>query len=175
MTTQLKGHPRPGNVEGVFWRRPRAETRDSLASRPRDPDGGTSILPSVALVQQILDEFGLKHSVDDDGDLTVRWEKCSVFFFFYGERHEVLQARMYLNRRFSVDNRGSLALLLDEWNRTKLFPKAYTVLPDDGMVGVCAEQCYDFEAGVTRAQLKYAIGMWVDTLLRFTDWVDEQV
>ncbi|PZS37099.1 MAG: hypothetical protein DLM58_00060 [Pseudonocardiales bacterium] len=166
---------RTGYRRGVFWRRPRAALRDSLASRQRDPDGGTSILPSVALVQQILDEFGLKHSVDDDGDLTVRWEKCSVFFFFYGERHEVLQARLYLNRRFSVDNRGSLALLLDEWNRTKLFPKAYTVLPDDGMVGVCAEQCYDFEAGVTRAQLKYAIGMWVDTLLRFTDWVDEQV
>jgi len=159
----------------VFWRRSRAETRDPLASRQRDPDGGTEILPSVALVQQILDEFGLKHSVDDDGDLTVRWEKCSVFFFFYGERHEVLQARLYLNRRFSVDNRGTLALIVDEWNRTKLFPKTYTVLPDDGMVGICAEQCYDFEAGVTRAQLKYAIGMWVDTLLRFTDWVDEQV
>jgi len=133
------------------------------------------ILPTVALVQQILDEFGLKHTIDDDGDLTVRWEKCSVYFFFYGDRNEVLQARMYLNRRFSVDNRAQMALLLDEWNRTKLFPKVYTVLPDDGMVGVCAEQCYDFDAGTTRAQLKYAIGMWVDTLLRFTDWVDEQV
>jgi hypothetical protein len=68
-----------------------------------------------------------------------------------------------------------MALLLDEWNRTKLFPKAYTVLPDDGMVGVCAEQVFDFEAGVTRAQLKYTLGIWVDTLLRFADWLDEQV
>jgi hypothetical protein len=159
----------------VFRRRPRSETQYLIESRRREPDGGTTVLPTVALVQQILDEFGLKHSLDDDGDLTVRWEKCSVFFFFYGERHEVLQARLYLNRRFSVDNRATIALLLDEWNRTKLFPKAYTVLPDDGMVGICAEQCYDFEAGVTRSQLKYAIGMWVDTLLRFTDWVDEQV
>jgi hypothetical protein len=159
----------------VFRRRSRPEAPPSLESRRREPDGGTNVLPAVPLVQQILDEFGLKHSVDDDGDLTVRWEKCSVFFFFYGERHEVMQARLYLNRRFSVDNRGAIALLLDEWNRTKLFPKAYTVLPDDGMVGICAEQCYDFEAGVTRAQLKYAIGMWIDTLLRFTDWVDEQV
>ena len=160
----------------MFFRRTRPETsRDALTSRRRDPDGGTMVLPTVALVQQLLDEFGLKHSVDDDGDLTVRWEKCSVFFFFYGERSEVLQARMYLNRRFSVDNRAQIALMLDEWNRTKLFPKAYTVLPDDGMVGICAEQCYDFEAGVTRAQLKYALGMWIDTLLRFADWVDEQV
>ncbi len=133
------------------------------------------VLPSVALVQQILDEFGLRHSIDEDGDLAVRWEKCSVYFFFYGERHEVLQTRMYLNRRFAVETRATLALLLDEWNRTKLFPKAYTVLPDDGMVGICAEQCHDFELGVTRAQLKYVIGMWIDTLLRFSEWIDEQV
>ena len=133
------------------------------------------VLPTVALVQQVLDEFGLRHGIDDDGDLAVRWEKCSVYFFFYGDRKEVLQARLYLNRRFSADMRATLAVLLDEWNRTKLFPKAYTVLPDDGMVGICAEQCQDFEGGVTRAQLKYALGMWVDTLLRFADWVDDQV
>jgi hypothetical protein len=158
----------------VFRRRPHAEPGETL--RRRDTGGGgTSVLPSVALIQQLLDEFGLRHSIDTDGDLTVRWEKCSVYFFFYGEKSEVLQARLYLNRRFSVDNRSSLALLLDEWNRTKLFPKTYTVLPDDGMVGVCAEQCFDFEAGATRAQLKYTVGMWIDTLLRFADWLDEQV
>src|SRR5690348_12358795 len=156
----------------MFRRRP-ADQR--LAFRRRDADGGTLVLPSLALLQQVLDEFGLKHSVDDDGDLAVRWEKCAVYFFFYGEKSEVLQARLYLNRRFSVENRTSLILLLDEWNRTKLFPKVYTVLPDDGMVGVCAEQCFDFEAGATRGQLKYTVGMWIDTLLRFADWLDEQV
>ena len=133
------------------------------------------VLPTVALIQQLLDEFGLRHSIDDDGDLAVRWEKCSVYFFFYGERREVLQARMYLNRRFNVDNRATLTLLLDEWNRTKLFPKSFTILPDDGMAGICAEHCYDFEAGATRAQIKYTVGMWIDTLLRFSDWIDEQV
>ncbi len=133
------------------------------------------ILPTTALLQQILDEFGLRHSIDEDGDLTVRWEKCSLFFFYYGERSEVLQARMYLNRRFSVDMRASVALMLDDWNRTKLFPKAYTVLPDDGMVGICAEQSYDFEVGATREQVKYAVGIWMDSLLRFVEWIDEQV
>lgn len=133
------------------------------------------MLPTLALVGQLLDEFGLKHSIDDDGDLVIRWETCSVFVFFYGEKHEIVQTRLYLNRRFDVDSRGALALLLDEWNRSKLFPKAYTVLPDDGRVGICAEQCYDFEAGVTRTQLKYTIGLWIDTLLRFSDWVEEQI
>jgi hypothetical protein len=146
-----------------------------LGPAVRESAGGTLVLPSTPLLQQILDEFGLRHSVDDDGDLTVRWEKCSLFFFFYGERQEVLQARMYLNRRFSVDMRSSVALMLDDWNRTKLFPKTYTVLPDDGMVGICAEQSFDFEVGATREQVKYTVGVWVDTLLRFAEWVDEQV
>lgn len=132
-------------------------------------------MPTLPLVEQILDEFGLLHSLDSDGDLLIRWEKCSVFMFFYGERREILQARLYLNRRFDVDVRPTLALVLDEWNRSKLFPKAYTVLPDDGRVGICAESCYDFELGVTRAQLKYTIGQWLDTLLRFADWVEQQL
>jgi hypothetical protein len=159
----------------VFRRRPRSDSTQIVAPSRPDRGGATLVTPTVALVQQLLDEFGLKHSIDDDGDLVVRWEKCSIYFFFYGERREVLQARMYLNRRFSVDMRATLTLLLDEWNRTKLFPKAFTILPDDGMVGICAEQCYDFEAGATRAQLKYAIGMWVDTLLRFSDWLEDQL
>jgi hypothetical protein len=157
----------------VFRRRPKPAAQ--LTGRPAEPGGRTLVTPTVPLVEQLLDEFGLRHEIDEDGDLVVRWEKCSVYFFFYGERQEVLQARMYLNRRFSVDTRATLALLLDEWNRTKLFPKAFTILPDDGMVGVCAEQCYDFEAGVTRPQLKYTVGTWVDTLLRFSDWIDDQV
>jgi hypothetical protein len=146
-----------------------------LRARREDSPGTTFVLPTLALVEQILDEFGLMHQIDDDGDLVVRWEKCSIYVFFYGERNEILQARLYLNRRFDVDSRASLSLLLDEWNRSKLFPKAYTVLPDDGRVGICAEQCYDFETGATRAQMKYTIGLWIDMLLRFANWVDEQV
>jgi len=159
----------------VFRRRPRAKSPARLTGRALDPSGGTRVAPAVPLIEQLLDEFGLRHQIDEDGDLVVRWEKCSIYFFFYGERREVLQARMYLTRRFNVETRATLALLLDEWNRTKLFPKAFTILPDDGMVGICAEQCHDFEAGVTRAQLKYTVGTWVDTLLRFSDWIDDQI
>lgn len=159
----------------MFWRRPRSAITELLTSRRHELGGNTLASPSVALIQQLLDEFGLKHQIDEDGDLVVRWERCSVYFFFYGEHNEVVQSRLYLNRRFDVEMRAGLALVLDEWNRTKLFPKAYTVLPDSGLVGICAEHCQDFETGVTRGQLKYSVGMWIDTLLRFADWIDEQV
>jgi hypothetical protein len=144
-------------------------------SRPVGRTASIMVVPTTALLQQVLDEYGLKHSIDEDGDLQVRWEKCSLFFFHYGDDNEVLQARMYLNRRFPVEMRPTLALALDDWNRTKLFPKAYTVLPDDGMVGICAEQAFDFERGATRDQIHHTVGVWIDTLLRFTEWVEEQI
>ncbi len=133
------------------------------------------MVPTTPLLQQLLDEIGLKHRIDADGDLTVRWANCSIFFFHYGDDREVLQARLYLNRRFPVEMRPTLALALDDWNRTKLFPKAYTVLPDDGMVGICAEQCHDFERGATRDQIHHTVEVWIQTLLRFAEWIDEQM
>jgi hypothetical protein len=165
----------------VFRRRPRALRSGgeyagagvSEGQRAHAPEGQTVVLPTIPLLQQLLDEYGLRHVIDSDGDLAVRWEKCTIYFFFYGDGNEVLQARLYLNRRFAVESRASLALLLDEWNRTRLFGKAYTILPDDGMVGICAEECHDF-SGSTRAQVKHVVAIWIDSLLRFAEWIDEQ-
>lgn len=133
------------------------------------------MLPGTEVLQDILREYQLRWMIDDDGDLAVRWEAYSVYFFHYGADDEVLQARLYLNRRFEVDLRPTLALVLDDWNRSKLFPKAYTVLPDDGLVGVCAEQAFDFEGGISREQLKFTVGMWLQNLQQFADWTEEHI
>jgi hypothetical protein len=136
---------------------------------------GTTVRPSNEVLEQILREYKLRSLIDADGDLTVRWDRFSIYFFHYGQDEEVLQARLYLNRRFEVDLRPTLALVLDDWNRSKLFPKAYTVLPDDGLVGVCAEQAFDFEGGISREQLKFTVGMWLQNLQQFADWTEEHI
>ena len=153
------------------------ESAKEFASRldPRRQPFLSGVVPTTAVLQQILDELGLVHGIDEDGDLVVRWANCNIFFFHYGEHEEVLQARVYLNTRFDVDLRPGLTVMLDDWNRTKLFPKAYTVLPDDGMVAICAEHAFDFEVGATRALVKYTVGSWVQSLLQFADWLAEQV
>ena len=136
---------------------------------------GPRVLPRTEVLQDILREYQLRWVVDDDGDLAVRWESYSVYFFHYGQDEEVLQTRLYLNRRFEVELRPTLALVLDDWNRSKLFPKAYTVLPDDGLVGICAEQAFDFEGGISREQLKFTVGMWLQNLQQFADWTEEHI
>jgi len=166
-----------GSVEGVFRRlRPEIETGGWLAKlRGNDSGGGTMVLPSLPLVQQLLDEFGLKHSIDSDGDLMVRWESCTMYFFFAGDDGELLRARAYLNRWADVETRTALTVLLDEWNRTRAMPKAFTILPDEGLVGICAEHAYDFATKATRDQIKFTIGFWIETLLHFAEWVDQEV
>jgi hypothetical protein len=159
-------------------RRPSVKQRVQARRPSAVPVGrrqGPVVLPNTGILQRILNDYGLRSIVDDDGDLAVRWEKFSIYFFHYGEDEEVLQARLYLNRRFDVDLRPALALMLDDWNRSKLFPKAYTVLPDDGLVGICAEQAYDFEGGTSSAQLKFTVGMWLQNLQQFAEWTEEHV
>ncbi|MDR1999236.1 MAG: YbjN domain-containing protein [Frankiaceae bacterium] len=139
------------------------------ASRP-----GIPVVPTTAMLEQILDEYALDHEIDADGDLMVRHDNCAIYFLYFGRQRQILQARMYLDRRFDVDMRMTLIGALDDWNRRRLFPKAYTVLPDDGQVGICATCAFDFEAGATRAQLKYTVGAWIDSLLQFARWIDRQ-
>ena len=136
---------------------------------------GPIVLPTTPVLQSILNSYQLRWLMDDDGDLAVRWDDYSVYFFHYGQDDEVLQARLYLNRRFEVELRPSISLLLDDWNRSKLFPKAYTVLPDDGLVGICAEQAFDFEGGVSQEQLKFTVGMWLQNLQQFAEWTEEHI
>ena len=154
---------------------PQRRRTDWPISAPVGLREGPAVLPSNEVLEEILREYRLRSLIDVDGDLTVRWEKFSIYFFHYGPDEEVLQARLYLNRRFEVDLRPTLALVLDDWNRSKLFPKAYTVLPDDGLVGVCAEQAFDFEGGISREQLKFTVGMWLQHLQQFADWTEEHI
>ena len=156
-----------------------AAARTALDRRSAEPligrREGPTELPDNKVLQSILKEYSLHSVIDDDGDLAVRWDTFSIYFFHYGQDSEVLQARLYLNRRFEVELRPALALVLDDWNRSKLFPKAYTVLPDDGLVGICAEQAFDFEGGISRQQLKFTVGMWLQSLQQFADWTEEHV
>jgi hypothetical protein len=166
--TVLGHRRRPAELDGTS--QPRRFAAAVIGRRE-----GPTVLPATPELQRILTDYGLRSIIDDDGDLTVRWEKFSIYFFHYGQDEEVLQARLYLNRRFDVDLRPTLALVLDDWNRSKLFPKAYTVLPDDGLVGVCAEQAFDFEGGTSQQQLRFTIGMWLQNLQQFADWIEEHV
>lgn len=126
------------------------------------------------LVQDVLRESAIRFFVDDEGDIGSIWDNCHIYFFLHGEHGEILQLRVYLPRHFDIGDKAMLLDLLDEWNRTKMFPKAYTVTADDGQVTVTAEHTFDFEPGVPRELLRFTINGWVSTLLRFVEWFGDR-
>lgn len=127
--------------------------------------------PTSETVQSVLDALMLLHAVDADGDVCVPFEDFAVVFMHLGAQGEILQARGLLHRRFPVESRTALTAMIDDWNRTRIGPKAYTVLPDDGLVGVCCEHTYDFEVGATRAQIHYVVTTWLATISQFAEWL----
>ncbi|MBV9821655.1 MAG: hypothetical protein JO144_05375, partial [Actinobacteria bacterium] len=59
--------------------------RTALARRSADPPigrrEGPTVLPDNKVLQSILKEYSLHSVIDDDGDLAVRWDTFSIYFF----------------------------------------------------------------------------------------------
>ncbi|EJF48113.1 putative bacterial sensory transduction regulator [Schaalia georgiae F0490] len=51
----------------------------------------------------------------------------------------------------------------DNWNREKYFPTVYTLISEDGSLGVFADLTVDTKAGLTEAQLRDAVGSGIST------------
>jgi hypothetical protein len=138
----------------------------------REPAG---VRPSRALLQGILRELDVRAFVDDEGDLGCRGEECRIYFFLAGQDQQVLRVQAVLDRRFDIDDKPWLLDLADDWNRTRMFGKAYTSVGDDGRVALCAEHAFDLGVPVERPVLVSMVRWWISSLLRFASWAGERV
>ena len=143
-----------------------------FSRRLREPAG---VRPSLELLQDILYELDVSPFVDDEGDLGCGWEGCRIYFFLAGDEQDVLRVQAILDRRYDIDDKPWLLDLADDWNRTRMFGKAYTSVGDDGRAGLCAEHVFDFAVPVDRSTLVHMVRWWISSLLRFSRWVAERV
>lgn len=141
----------------------------------RSISGRSRVRPSRELLQQILREIDIRCFVDDDGDLGCRWENCRIYFLLTGPDRDVLRVQAVLDHRSDIEAKPWLLDLADDWNRSRLFVKAYTTVGDDGRVGLCAEHVFDFMVPIERHTLVYLVRWWVASLLKFSAWVGERV
>jgi hypothetical protein len=129
---------------------------------------------SPGLIQDLLASDGIKFFIDNDGDIGTLWDSCYIYFFLHGQAAEILQVRAYLTKQFDIAAKPALLQLLDEWNRTKMFPKAYSSTDDLGRVTISAEHTFDFEPGVAEDLLRFTLTGWISTLLRFAEWMEKR-
>ncbi|MBD7920078.1 YbjN domain-containing protein [Cellulomonas sp. Sa3CUA2] len=138
----LGGLPKPTKGRSLDDEPPRPLTRDRVAD--------------------YLLARGYRFVVDDDGDLTGTWDGSRFWFLLLGEQQEILQVRGRWHRSLPLEQRRALALALNDWNRERIWPKAYA-REEEGMLAVYAEVSADLEPGVTDVQLAQLLACGLGT------------
>lgn len=140
------------------------------------PGGGAPVIqPDQDLVKQLLDQMELKYVVDDDGDLAAPWEGFRVYFMFRGDNQELYAVRTFYDRSYSIDTKGEMLEVIDEWNRDTLWPKVYTHTHDDGVVRLIGESQMVVTGGVNLEHFVSSTASWVQASIAFDQWLTERL
>ena len=115
-----------------------------------------------ARVADYLRKRSYRFVVDDDGDLTGTWDGNRFWFLVLGDGQEILQVRGRWHRTLPLDARASIALAVNDWNRERIWPKAY-VREEEGMLAIYAETSADLEAGANDPQLAQVLSCGLGT------------
>ena len=113
-------------------------------------------------VESYLRSRGYRVQRDADGDLTGTWDGDRFWFLLLGEQHEVLQVRGRWHRTLPADRWGAALLTVNDWNRERLWPKAY-LRAEDGQTALYGEVSVDLEHGVTDDQLAQLVACGLGT------------
>jgi hypothetical protein len=136
---------------------------------PAPPGGSDRVLQPLTneLITHALNAMELKYFTDSDGDVGATWDDFIVYFFRMGEQEEILNIRVIIHRKFPVEDVLRLQTFCNDWNRDKLWPKAYVrVAEQDGQpveAQVIGEVVTDLEYGVALAQVRQLISCAVGT------------
>lgn len=137
---------------------------------------GNVVIPDPDLVKQLLDQMGLKHTVDAEGDLLAPWEEFRTYFMFRGEAQQhVYAVRTFYERAYSVDEKPELLEAIDEWNHLTLWPKVYTNTDDEGVVRLIGEAQMLIGMGVNLDHFVGTTVSWIQASIEFNKWLGERL
>jgi len=123
---------------------------------PGEPAQETRPLTAERLAARLA-ALGYRVSTDDDGDIGGVWGQDRFWFLRMGSAREILQVRGRWRRTLPLEQRADVLLALNDWNRDRIWPKAY-LRTEDGRTAVYAEVSVDLADGVTDDQIDAVIG-----------------
>lgn len=123
---------------------------------PGEPAHQTRPLTAERLAARLA-ALGYRVSTDDDGDIGGVWGQDRFWFLRMGSAREILQIRGRWHRTLPLEQRADVLLALNDWNRDRIWPKAY-LRTEDGRTAVYAEVSVDLADGVTDDQIDAVLG-----------------
>ncbi|BAW93438.1 hypothetical protein CHIBA101_1591 [Actinomyces sp. Chiba101] len=121
-----------------------------------DPRTDTTVVaaPAPVTAERILKathRLGLRYFVDDEGDVGIPWRCVVVHVIFQDTR--AVQLRGTWHRIADTEHLAPLRSLVEDWNATRIGPKAFLTVGDGGIVRLHGEITYPLDAGMTDAQI----------------------
>ncbi|KAA9380938.1 YbjN domain-containing protein [Microbispora cellulosiformans] len=132
------------------------------------------VQPDRELVEEILDELDIEHTIDTEGDLAISTAHLTIFFLF-GKEGDLFTVRTFYDRPYSVDDKPMLLTALNEWNADTMWPKVYTFTQDNGALRLVGDSQLYIGAGVTREHLSTVIAHWVRFSIKFYRWLTGRI
>lgn len=131
-------------------------------NKPATDYEGLALL-SNERIKASLEGRGWSYRVDDDGEISGAWDEGFFYFLQRGDQGEILHVRGAWFGKLTTAEQAQADAICAEWNRTTLWPKAFTVAFDDGAVRVIGEHTVDYEFGLTDKQLSQHLLCAVNT------------
>ncbi|EHM94043.1 MULTISPECIES: YbjN domain-containing protein [Actinomyces] len=106
----------------------------------------------VDRIHECVKRLGLRYFIDDEGDIGIPWRYVTVHAIFQDTR--AVQMRGIWHRIADTEHLTQLRALVEDWNTSRIGPKAYLTVADGGVVRLHGEYTYPLEAGMTDRQLE---------------------
>lgn len=122
---------------------------------------------SQARVKKFFDSRGFRYWVGRDGSIAYLHNEGNLHFLTRGERDEVLCVFGTWSGSLPMDCLEQVREFIRNWHRTRLWPKCYHSIDDNGRIRIYTELNTDYESGVADEQLDLTIRCGLSTSILF--------
>ena len=143
------------------------------ATAPSDVD---AVVAPVSLdrLGRALDAIDIRYLTDGSGSLLALWERHAVLFTLEGPDDEILVMRARPHATVPPDWADRAYRVVNEWNHTRRFCKAYVGDPTDrAQLPIYAEMQVPLGAGVHDALLNEMVDCAAAVATGFVDWLHD--
>jgi hypothetical protein len=139
-------------------------------------DEAVNVLPvTLERIAEALDRLDIRYLTDGSGTLLALWERHAVLFALEGPDDEILVIRARPHSTVPPDWADRSYRVVNEWNHTRRFCKAYVGDPTDrGQLPIYAEMQVPLGSGAHDALLVELVDCAAAVALGFVDWLHDE-
>lgn len=141
---------------------------------PRNLDNSKILPLACAQVEAFLRRGNYKYKVSDDGSINARFEDMGISISCVGDSDEILYGKATWLKSVAIDDWDELTELINDWNSTRYWPKAYCV-ESSGELLLIGEANFDLEQGATEEQLDTYVDCIISTALTLQSFAEKGI